>query len=66
MPAFVLLILQIIPLLLATSRDVIGFVTETEQMIRKMQAENRDPNDDEWAKLNDLVAGLRKELHAGE
>lgn len=61
---FAMQVLEALPGLLATGRDVVQLVQNTNASLAKMQVEARDPTDEEWRVINEQIAELRKELHA--
>lgn len=61
---FAMQVLEAIPTLIAAGQSVVTLVTQTNERLKAMQAENRNPNPQEWADLNATIAALRSELHA--
>ena len=57
-------VLEVIPTLIAAGQSVITLVQQTNDRLKVMQAENRNPSPQEWADLNATIASLRTELHA--
>lgn len=62
--AFALQALQVLPGLVSAGVDIAHLVNQTTTALGKMQAEKRDPTQEEWDALNEQIAGLRKELHS--
>ncbi len=48
-----------LPGLIAAGMDIIGFITKTNDALKLMQAEDRDPSDEEWDTLNKVIEDLR-------
>lgn len=61
--AFAVQLLTALPGLLKAGIDVTTLITESTASLGKMQAENRDPTDQEWLELNQRIDQLRQELH---
>ncbi len=57
--AFAIEALNTLPGLISAGIDVIDLINKTSDDLKKMQDENRDPTDDEWAALNKAVEDLR-------
>ena len=53
--------LRLIPNLVAAGVDIYGYVAYTSEKLKEMQAEDRDPSDEEWDYLNQLVLTLREQ-----
>lgn len=62
--ALAMLVMENLPALIRTGQDVIDLITETNDVLKRAQEENRDPNDAEWAALNAKIGGLRQQLHS--
>ncbi len=56
--------LNAIPTLIATGQNVMGMVNRTTVAMQNMQAENRNPTDQEWADLHKDIDAMRNQLHA--
>lgn len=61
---FALTALQELPALIRSGKDAIGLIRETEDALKRMIAENRNPTPEEWSSLNKRIADLRGELHS--
>jgi hypothetical protein len=61
---FTLTLLQAAPALIEAGADVKALFTFTGNSLKKMQAENRGPNEEEWNAMNNMLAALRSEFHA--
>lgn len=57
--AYAIQALNVLPGLIAAGIDVVAIVQKTSDDLAAMQAENRDPTDEEWAALNKVVEDLR-------
>ncbi len=57
--AFAMQMLGQLPALISAGIDVYDLVVKTNDSLKKMQDENRDPTDAEWDALNDAIAELR-------
>ncbi len=57
--SYALEVLNALPGLISAGVDVYDFINTTNDNIKKMQDENRDPTDQEWSDLNQLVEALR-------
>lgn len=57
-------VLQALPTLIAAGQSVVTLVQQTNDRLKVMQDERRDPTPAEWAELNATIATLRSELHA--
>lgn len=51
--------LNLLPGLISAGMDVVEFATKTSNGLKVMQAEGRDPTDEEWNALNATVEELR-------
>lgn len=56
---FAIEILGQLPGLISAGVDVISLINKTNDSLKDMQANDRDPTDEEWQALNDLVEELR-------
>lgn len=61
--AFAIQAFQVLPGLIAAGKDISVIVKESTDALRAMQAENRDPTQQEWDLLNARIAELRTDLH---
>ncbi len=61
---YMLQVLNAIPALIASGESVMGLVNKTTVAIQNMQAENRNPTDEEWADLHKEIDTLRAQLHS--
>ncbi len=59
--AYALQLLNSLPGLIEAGVDVYDMVTQANADLKKMQAEGRDPNADEWATLNAAIEDLRNQ-----
>lgn len=57
--AFAIQAFNVIPGLVAAGMDIYEFVSKASDDLKKMQDENRDPTDQEWAELNTVIENLR-------
>lgn len=57
--AFAIEALNVIPSLISAGRDIIEFIDKTNDSLKDMQANDRDPTDAEWEELNLLIENLR-------
>lgn len=57
--AFAIQAFNVIPGLVAAGMDIYEFVSKASDDLKKMQDENRDPTDQEWADLNKVIEDLR-------
>ena len=64
--AYVVQLLGVLPALAQAGRDIASLIANTTARLSSMQAENRDPTQNEWDELNLHIRTLRGELHAGE
>lgn len=62
--AYALQALEAMPTLISAGQSVIGLVEHSSAAIKTMQAESRDPTQQEWDDLNATIDSLRKQLHA--
>ena len=53
--------LNAIPALVSAGIDVVTFVKQTSEDIKKMQDEDRNPTDAEWEALNGIIEDLRSQ-----
>jgi hypothetical protein len=61
---YLLQALQLLPVLISTGQNLMGFINKTQTNVNNMIAEKRDPTDQEWADLNATITDLRTQLHA--
>lgn len=61
--ALAMLVMENLPALIRAGQNVIGLIEETNGVLKRAQAENRDPLPAEWDGLNTRIAGLREALH---
>lgn len=57
--AFAIEALNVLPGLISAGMDVVSFITKASDDLKKMQSEGRDPTDEEWDALNNVVQDLR-------
>ncbi len=62
MLAFVLEALKLLPSLIAAGSDVAGFIAGANAAVKRMLAENRGPDEAEWAALHGAIDTLMGEL----
>ena len=51
--------LNALPSLIAVGADILSFIETTNEKLKQMQAESRDPTDEEWESLNQTIEELR-------
>ncbi len=61
---FAMQLLSQLPELIKGGQDVVGLVEDANAALAKMEAEKRDPSQEEWDALNAKLDELRKQLHA--
>lgn len=57
--AFAIEAFNVLPGLISAGMDIVDFVNKTNTALTAMQAENRDPTDEEWEALNKVIEDLR-------
>ncbi len=57
--AFAIQALTAIPELISAGMDVVDLVNQSNDALKKMQSEKRDPTDEEWGVLNKTIDALR-------
>ena len=62
--AYALQIMTALPALLQAGLDVKDLIESTRDRMKEMHDENRDPNDADWAELNEKIDALRAQLHS--
>ena len=60
---YALQVLEALPGLIAAGQSVVALVQNTSEALKRMQAESRDPTDQEWVTLNIQIEQLRNKLH---
>ncbi len=60
--SFAIQVLTSIPGLISAGIDVVDMINKTTDDLNKMQAENRDPTDEEWDALNKIIEELRAKI----
>lgn len=61
--AFALTVLDIVPDIVRGVSGAIEAFNAGSKIVKELVEEDRDPTDEEWAKLNADIAALRTELH---
>lgn len=64
--AYALQLLTALPQLIQAGVEITGLVTKAKDALQSMSDEARAPTPDEWQALDDEIAKLRGELHAGD
>lgn len=62
--ALALQVFTILPSLIEAGLEVKELIETTQAALAKMQAENRDPTEEEWATINSKIDALRAQLHS--
>lgn len=57
--AFAIQAFTVLPDLISAGVDVVALVNKASDDLKKMQEEDRDPTDTEWAALNKTIDDLR-------
>lgn len=57
-------LLDALPGLILASTEVLSLISSTSATLSKMQAENRDPTDEEWSALHSIIATLTARINA--
>lgn len=55
-------VLEVLPGFIEAGKNVVEFIENTSKTLKAMQAEGRDPTDEEWTALNDQISALRGQL----
>lgn len=61
--AFAMTLLDIVPSIVKGVTGAVEAFGAGHEVVKKLVDEDRDPTDEEWAKLNSDIAALRTELH---
>lgn len=61
---FAIQFLTQLPSLILAGQEVVGMINKSNEALKNMQADGRDPTDAEWKELNDSIAALGARLHA--
>lgn len=56
---FAMQVLNSLPSLIEAGVDVYDIINSTNENLKKMMDEDRDPTDEEWETLNELIESLR-------
>jgi hypothetical protein len=62
---YALQLLSALPGLIQAGVEITSTVTSATQKLEELDAQGRDPTPAEWLELNQRIAKLRGELHAG-
>lgn len=57
--SFAITVLNMLPSLISTGKDIVKFIEESNTALKAMQAEGRNPTDEEWDTLNKAIEDLR-------
>ena len=62
--AIAIQILSALPELITASEEVIALIRDTNNSLKQMQKEGREPTAAEWARVNDTIDALMAKLRA--
>lgn len=63
---FALKVLTELPALISSGIDIYELVQKSNEQLKRMVAEKRDPTEAEWDELNASIQSKRNKLHSSE